>query len=102
MTVTPAAPAPAAQTAADFTPEQLELQERARRFVEAATVHEKDIQPAFVIVAQQGDAATHRFDEVFLGCRAAVAAKPDAGLIRDIGEYGQSGSRFRMGKPVAP
>ena len=32
MTVTPAPPAPA--TAADFTPEQLDLQERARRFVE--------------------------------------------------------------------
>ncbi len=32
MTITPAPPAPA--TAADFTPEQLDLQERARRFVE--------------------------------------------------------------------
>jgi alkylation response protein AidB-like acyl-CoA dehydrogenase len=32
MTITPAPPAPA--TAADFTPEQLDLQERARRFTE--------------------------------------------------------------------
>jgi hypothetical protein len=37
MTVTHAAPA-AAQTAADFTPEQLELRERARRFVDEVLI----------------------------------------------------------------
>jgi acyl-CoA dehydrogenase len=43
MTVTPAAPAPAAQTAADFTPEQLELQERARRFVEDVLIPNEEL-----------------------------------------------------------
>ena len=42
MTVTPAAPA-AAQTAADFTPEQLDLQERARRFVEDVLIPNEEL-----------------------------------------------------------
>ena len=42
MTVTPAA-APAAQTAADFTPEQLELRERARRFVEDVLIPNEEL-----------------------------------------------------------
>ena len=36
MTITPAPPAPA--TAADFTPEQLDLRERARRFTEEVLI----------------------------------------------------------------
>jgi alkylation response protein AidB-like acyl-CoA dehydrogenase len=43
MTVTPAAPAAAAQTAADFTPEQLDLQERARRFVEDVLIPNEEL-----------------------------------------------------------
>ena len=42
MTVTPAAPA-AAQTAADFTPEELDLQERARRFVEDVLIPNEEL-----------------------------------------------------------
>ena len=42
MTVTPAAPA-TAQTAADFTPEQLDLQERARRFVEDVLIPNEEL-----------------------------------------------------------
>jgi acyl-CoA dehydrogenase len=42
MTVTPAAPT-AAQTAADFTPEQLELRERARRFVEDVLIPNEEL-----------------------------------------------------------
>ena len=42
MTVTPAAPT-AAQTAADFTPEQLDLQERARRFVEDVLIPNEEL-----------------------------------------------------------
>ena len=41
MTVTPAAPA--AQTAADFTPEQLELRERARRFVDEVLIPNEEL-----------------------------------------------------------
>ena len=41
MTVTPAAPT--AQTAADFTPDQLELQERARRFVEDVLIPNEEL-----------------------------------------------------------
>ncbi len=40
MTVTPAAPA---QTAADFTPEQLELRERARRFVDEVLIPNEEL-----------------------------------------------------------
>jgi acyl-CoA dehydrogenase len=42
MTVTPAAPA-AAQTAADLTPEQLELRDRARRFVEELLIPNEEL-----------------------------------------------------------
>jgi acyl-CoA dehydrogenase len=41
MTITPAAPA--APTAADFTPEQLDLQERARRFVEDVLIPNEEL-----------------------------------------------------------
>ena len=41
MTVTPAAPT--AQTAADFTPEQLELRERARRFVDEVLIPNEEL-----------------------------------------------------------
>ena len=41
MTVTPAAPP--AQTAADFTPEQLELRERARRFVDEVLIPNEEL-----------------------------------------------------------
>jgi acyl-CoA dehydrogenase len=41
MTVTPAAPA--AQMAADFTPEQLELRERARRFVDEVLIPNEEL-----------------------------------------------------------
>jgi len=41
MTVTPAAPA--AQTAADLTPEQLELRERARRFVDELLIPNEEL-----------------------------------------------------------
>ena len=41
MTVTPVAPA--GQTAADFTPEQLELRERARRFVEDVLIPNEEL-----------------------------------------------------------
>ena len=41
MTVTPAAPA--TQTAADFTPEQLELRERARRFVDEVLIPNEEL-----------------------------------------------------------
>ena len=41
MTVTPAAPA--AQTAADLTPEQLELRERARRFVDEVLIPNEEL-----------------------------------------------------------
>jgi acyl-CoA dehydrogenase len=41
MTVTPAAPA--AQTAADFSPEQLELRERARRFVDEVLIPSEEL-----------------------------------------------------------
>src|SRR5688572_30604662 len=41
MTVTPAAPA--LQTAADFTPEQLELRERARRFVDELLIPNEEL-----------------------------------------------------------
>jgi acyl-CoA dehydrogenase len=42
MTVTPAAPS-AARTAADFTPEELDLQERARRFVEDVLIPNEEL-----------------------------------------------------------
>jgi acyl-CoA dehydrogenase len=42
MTVTPAAPA-AIQTAADFTPEELDLRERARRFVEDVLIPNEEL-----------------------------------------------------------
>ena len=41
MTVTPAAPP--VQTAADFTPEQLELRERARRFVDEVLIPNEEL-----------------------------------------------------------
>ena len=41
MTVTPAAPA--ARTAADFTPEQLDLRERARRFVDEVLIPNEEL-----------------------------------------------------------
>src|SRR5215208_1836035 len=43
MTITPAPPAPAPATAADFTPEQLDLRDRARRFTEEILIPNEEL-----------------------------------------------------------
>ncbi|MEA2362236.1 MAG: acyl-CoA dehydrogenase [Thermoleophilaceae bacterium] len=43
MTISPAPPAPAPATAADFTPEQLELRDRARRFVDDVLIPNEEL-----------------------------------------------------------
>ena len=78
MTVTPAAPA--AQTAADFTPEQLELRERARRFVDEVLIPNEELAeraggkiPDELKRAHQARGRSRR------GCRAGCTPSSTAG-----------------------
>src|SRR4029079_8409445 len=58
------------------------------RQIECGTVHQEDVEPAVIIVVDEGDSAAHLLDQIFLVLDRArnVASVPEARLRGNIGE----------------